>query len=55
MNADNLIIKWNTQKPNGQPRRCLSIDKAKREMGFTPKISMEDGLRRTIEWFESIH
>lgn len=55
MNADNLIIKWNTQKPNGQPRRCLSIEKAKREMGFTPKISMEEGLRRTIEWFESTH
>ncbi len=53
MHADNLIIKWNTQKPNGQPRRCLSIEKAKREIGFAPKISMEEGLRRTVEWFES--
>jgi len=55
MNADNLIIKWNTQKPNGQPRRCLSIEKAKKEIGFTPKISMEEGLKRTIEWYESKH
>lgn len=52
MHADNLIIKWNTQKPNGQPRRCLSIEKAKREIGFSPKISIEEGLRRTVEWFE---
>jgi GDP-L-fucose synthase len=55
MNADNLIIKWNTQKPNGQPRRCLNIEKAKREIGFIPKISMEDGLKRTVEWYESKH
>lgn len=53
MNADNLIIKWNTQKPNGQPRRCLSIEKARNEIGFSPKISIEEGLRRTIKWFES--
>lgn len=55
MNAENLAIKWNTQKPNGQPRRCLNIDRAKREIGFVPMISMEEGLRRTIEWFESTH
>lgn len=55
MSADNLIIKWNTQKPNGQPRRCLNIDRAKKELGFVPTISMEEGLRRTIEWFENTH
>lgn len=55
MNADNLTIKWNTQKPNGQPRRCLNIEKAKREIGFVPTITMEEGLSRTIEWFENTH
>lgn len=55
MNANNLIIKWNTQKPNGQPRRCLNIEKAKKEIGFTPKINIEEGLRQTIEWFESTY
>jgi GDP-L-fucose synthase len=53
MNADNLTIKWNNLKPNGQPRRCLNIEKAKREIGFIPKISIEEGLRRTIELFEN--
>jgi len=51
MNAD-VKIRWNTQKPNGQPRRCLSIEKAKKELGFVPSITMEEGLRRTIEWYE---
>ena len=53
MNADNLTIKWNNLKPNGQPRRCLNIEKAKKEIGFIPKISIEEGLRRTIELFEN--
>ncbi len=51
MNAD-LKIRWNTQKPNGQPRRCLNIDRAKRELGFVPSVSIEDGLKKTIEWYE---
>ena len=36
-----------------QPRRCLSIEKAEREIGFIPKIRIEEGLRRTVDWFES--
>ena len=51
MNAD-IKIRWNVQKPNGQPRRCLNIDKAKRELGFVPSVSIEDGLKKTIEWYE---
>ncbi|MDE2588478.1 MAG: GDP-L-fucose synthase, partial [Patescibacteria group bacterium] len=52
MNVD-VQIKWNLQKPNGQPRRCLSIEKAKHELGFYPVIDIEDGLRQTIQWFET--
>jgi len=52
MNID-LKIRWDTQKPNGQPRRCLSIEKARRELGFVPSINIEEGLRRTIEWYET--
>ena len=51
MNAD-IKIRWNVQKPNGQPRRCLNIDRAKRELGFVPSVSIEDGLKKTIEWYE---
>ncbi len=53
MNVENITIKWNIQKPGGQPRRCLNIEKAKKEIGFTPIINIEEGLRRTIEWYKS--
>ena len=48
-----LEIRWDTNMPNGQPRRCVSIEKATRQIGFRPKVSLEEGLKRTIEWYES--
>lgn len=44
-------IRWDTTKPDGQPRRCLDISKAK-EFGFEAKTNITDGLKKTIEWFE---
>ena len=52
MDAD-LEIKWLTEKPNGQPRRCVSIEKAEKEIGFHEQVDLKEGLRRTIEWYES--
>ena len=49
----NLKIFWETDKPNGQPRRCVSIEKAKHEIGFESKTSLEEGLRLTIDSFLS--
>jgi len=46
-----LIINWNTNIPNGQPKRKLDISKAKNEFGFYPKIKFEDGIDQTIDWF----
>ena len=44
-------IVWDKTKPNGQPRRCLSYQRAKEEIGFEPTTKLKDGLRNTIEWF----
>lgn len=44
-------IKWDTSKPDGQPRRCLDINKAKKEFAFQAKIDFEEGLRKTIKWY----
>jgi GDP-L-fucose synthase len=44
-------IEWDTTKPNGQPRRCLDVSRAKRLFGFEAETSLEDGLRRTIAWY----
>jgi len=42
---------WETSKPDGQPRRCLDTSRAEREFGFKAKISLEEGLEKTIKWF----
>ncbi len=44
-------IKWDTSKPDGQPRRCLNTIRAEREFGFKAKTNFEDGLKKTIDWY----
>ena len=46
-------IRWDTSKPDGQPRRCLDTSKAKREFGFEAKIDFREGLGRMIEWYKN--
>jgi GDP-L-fucose synthase len=46
-------IVWDSSKPDGQPRRCLDVSRAKSAMGFAAEVSLEEGLQRTIEWFET--
>jgi len=46
-------IEWDTTKPDGQPRRCLDTTKAKQVMGWQAQVGFEEGLKRTIEWFEA--
>src|SRR6185436_20931839 len=47
-------IKWQTSKPDGQPRRQLDTSRAFTEFGFRARTSLNDGLRRTIDWYESV-
>ncbi|MEM1183951.1 MAG: GDP-L-fucose synthase [Planctomycetota bacterium] len=44
-------IRWDSTKPDGQPRRCLDVTRAKELMGWEAKVSFEEGLERTIAWF----
>jgi len=46
-------IHWDTSKPDGQPRRCLDVSKAKEEFGFEAKMSFDEGLKKTINWYEN--
>ena len=46
-------IKWDASYPDGQPRRKLNVDRAREEFGFSSEVTLEDGLRRTVEWFEA--
>lgn len=45
-------IKFDTTKPDGQPRRSIDTNKAKREFGFIAKTSLEKGLKQTISWYQ---
>lgn len=44
-------IHWDTDKPDGQPRRVLDTDRAKKSFGFEAEITLEDGLRETVRWW----
>jgi len=46
-------IVWDTTRPDGQPRRSLDVTRAEKMFGFRAKVSLEEGLRRTIQWYQS--
>ncbi len=46
------VLRWDAEKPDGQPRRCLDTSRALAEFGWRAKTSLLDGLRETIRWFE---
>jgi len=45
-------IFWDTTKPDGQPRRCLDTTRAEEEFGFKTMTTFDDGLKKTLEWYE---
>jgi GDP-L-fucose synthase len=46
-------LRWDASKPDGQPRRALDTSRARERFGFEAATGLEEGLRRTIEWYES--
>lgn len=50
MGYDGELV-WETDKPNGQPRRCLDTERAKNAFGFTAEVEFKEGLKNTIEWY----
>jgi GDP-L-fucose synthase len=47
-------ITWDASKPNGQPRRCLNVERAA-EFGFRATTTLDAGLRETVEWYQKVH
>lgn len=45
-------VRWDSTKPDGQPRRALDTRRARERFGFVAKTTFEDGLRATIDWYE---
>lgn len=46
-------IHWDTEKPNGQPRRRLDVTRARTAFGFEARVSIDDGLQKTVAWYRS--
>lgn len=44
--------RWNTNNPDGQPRRGLNINRAKYALGWQPETPLKEGLRQTVAWYE---
>ncbi len=46
-------VVWDSSKPNGQPRRMLDVSRARDRFGFSAQIGFDEGVRRTVEWWEA--
>ncbi|MGI8662370.1 MAG: GDP-L-fucose synthase family protein [Acidimicrobiales bacterium] len=44
-------IRWDTSKPDGQPRRRVDPSRASERFGFKASTPFEEGLRRTVDWY----
>ncbi|MGD8732536.1 MAG: GDP-L-fucose synthase [Anaerolineales bacterium] len=42
---------WDTSRPNGQPRRALDTSRAKERFGFEAEVKLDQGLKRTVDWY----
>jgi len=47
-------LAWDTSMPDGQPRRKLDVERARREFGFSAEVDLREGLRRTIDWYSRV-
>ncbi len=46
-------LEWDAGRPDGQPRRCLDTARAAQLLGWRARTTLEDGLRRTVEWYRA--
>jgi len=44
-------IVWDSTQPNGQPRRCLDVERARDKFGFSAAMTFDQGLRATLDWY----
>jgi len=47
-------IQWDASQPNGQPRRMLDVTRAKQRFGWEARVDFDEGIRRTVEWWEAV-
>ncbi|MBI5229134.1 NAD-dependent epimerase/dehydratase family protein [Candidatus Micrarchaeota archaeon] len=52
LSGKNPKVVFDASKPAGQPRRNADVRKAKEKIGYSPKVSLREGLTKTIEWYK---
>lgn len=45
------VVTWDHSKPDGQPRRSLDVSRAKERLGWEATTSLEETIRKSIEWY----
>jgi GDP-L-fucose synthase len=50
-NHENARVCFDASKPSTIPKRQVSIDKARRLFGFTPRFTLEQGIKDTVDWY----
>ena len=51
INPSNQLITYVKDRPGHDFRYAINASKIKIQLGWTPKTTMEDGLRRTVQWY----
>lgn len=51
---EEIEVVWDTSKPKGDQKRLMDIARA-RSCGFSPQVSIEQGIKKTMDWFRSAH
>ncbi len=49
------VVSWDGTKPDGVPKRVLSIQKTTETLGWRPQVSLVQGIARTVAWYRSVH
>ena len=51
-NYNNVKILYDNKKPTMIPRRLININKSKKKLNFKVKNNMEEGLKKTLDWYK---
>ncbi len=46
-------IRWDSSYPDGQPRKCLDVSRAREWLDWEAQVSLAEGLERTVAWFRA--
>jgi len=54
-NYEDADVRYDSSKPTMIPKRMIDISLAKEKLGFKPKVSLEDGIQRTVDWYRDFY